>query len=165
MLRQNRGMKKTILILAAISLTFFGCSEKFSEVIVPRDAEFFQNFVNPSSAANQMPAKIPEMNLLETGKDYPMRFVLFDNSTFYYQVDKLGDGYGQWKYQDGALDLLASRPLFDMSISLTATEAVGDAMVVRFLDRRGFQSVKIQFLNQKTQKLSLPVYTKSLKDI
>ena len=158
-------MKKIILLLIAASLTFFGCSEKFSEVLVPRDADFFQNFVNPSSAANQMPSKIPEMNLLETGKDYPMRFVLFDNSTFYYQVDKLGDGYGQWKFQDGALDLQATRPLFDMSISLTATEAVGESMVVRFLDRRGFQSVKIQFLNQSAKKDSLPVYTKSLKDI
>lgn len=158
-------MRKTILLLAVLSLTFFGCSEKFSEVLVPREAEFFQNFVNPSNLASQMPGKIPEMNLLETGKDYPMRFVLFDNSTFYYQVDKLGDGYGQWKYQDGALDLLASRPLFDMSLSLTATEAIGDAMVVRFLDRRGFQSVKIQFLNQMTKKDSLPVFTKSVKDI
>jgi|GEM_PF-1247339 len=158
-------MKATILLMAAFSLTFFGCSEKFSEVLVPREPEFFQNFVNPSNLASQMPAKIPEMNLLETGRDYPMRFVLFDNSSFYYQVDKLGDGYGQWRFQDGALNLFASRPLFDMSISLTATEAVGDSMVVRFLDRRGFQSVKIQFLNQTVKKESLPVYIKSLKDI
>lgn len=161
-------MKKITLVGLMLLLLVAGCSSKFSMVVAPRDVEFFENLVNPSSMSSQMPNKMNEAKLLATGEEYPMRFVLFDDGSLFYQVDRLGEGYGTWTYQDGGVKFFASRKLFDMNIYLTAKYSEGKEMLVRFLDRHGFQSVNIEHWDRtqiENQEKELKVFSKSLKDI
>lgn len=162
-------MKNNTLIIFGFSLLLAACSSrKFDMVVAPREADFFEDLMNPNQMSAQMPNKLNESNLLATGDEYPMRFVLFEDFTFFYQVDRLGEGYGKWSFREGGLHLFAGRKLFDMNIYLSAKSTTGRELVVRFLDRRGFQSVNIQH-RDRTQSLEraedLKTYTKSLKDI
>ncbi|MFN9066739.1 MAG: hypothetical protein ACK5V3_05890, partial [Bdellovibrionales bacterium] len=145
-----------------------GCNSKFSMVSSPREPEFFQELINPASLSAQMPNKLEETQLLATGDEYPMRFVMFDNGQFFYQVDRLGEGYGTWSFQEGGVRLFANRKLFDMSIYLGASSDVGDEMQVRFLDRRGFQNVRIQHRDgtrAENREQKVREFSKSTKDI
>lgn len=109
-----------------------------------RDPEFYSQFVNPSDQAALASSKLEELRLIQTGDDYAMRFALFSNGTFYYQVDRLGDGTGDWLYEDGALKLIADRPMFNMTFYVSAANDTSDETTVRFLDRRGYNSYSIQ---------------------
>ena len=152
----------------SILLFVAGCSSEFSMVSSPRGPEFFEDLINPAHLSSQMPNQLNNTQLLATGEEYPMRFVLFDDGTFFYQVDRLGEGYGTWSFQEGGVKLYASRKLFDMSIYLGARFEQGDEIQVRFLDRRGFQSVVIEHRDgTKSQNREKPLResTISLKDI
>jgi hypothetical protein len=161
-------MKKTTLFFLSLLLFIGGCSSEFSMVTSPRDPEFFDRLINPSSLSSQMPNKLDESQLLASGDEYPMRFVLFDNGQFFYQVDRLGEGFGTWSYQEGGVRLFASRKLFDMSIYLGARSDVGREMQVRFLDRRGFQNVRIEHRDgtrSENRQQELREFSKSSKDL
>lgn len=114
-----------------------------------RPAEFFRKFVNPSDDFLVADSKLSELKLMEVGDEYPMRFVLFQDGRFYYQIDKLGDGTGRWQLEAGGLQLTAVRPIFDMRLYLSAANEVGDETVLRFNDRHGFNSVTINFRDPK----------------
>ncbi|MBY0315234.1 MAG: transposase [Bdellovibrionales bacterium] len=152
--------------------TAVGCSQKRDDFVAhPREAAFYNRFVNPSAEFAQAPAKIAQVKLLETDAKYPMRFALYDNNKFYYEVDKLGNGFGQWSYKDGALELVAERVLFDMYLYVSGAQAAGDATLVRFVDRHGQNSLPIQFRNPNALENSgqkppeLPEFTESPKEI
>lgn len=117
------------------------CSDKTQMMSFSRDQAYYQGLTNSADKAPTADQNIAQLKMIETGSDYPMRYVLFDNKTFYYQIDKLGHGYGFWKYENGGLELTASRPIFDLKLYVSATEAQGDKLVVRFIDRFGFNSV------------------------
>ncbi len=127
--------------LAAFSVA---CSSDSGLVAYKRDPEFYSQLVNPPDQAAQAASNLEGLRLIQTGDDYAMRFALFSNGTFYYQIDRLGDGTGDWLYEDGALKLIADRPMFNMTFHVSATDETSDATTVRFLDRHGFNSYSIQ---------------------
>lgn len=143
-------MKNTIsmfvlILTTTISVLFLGaCSPNQEMVASQRSPEFFNQYLNPSQDFAVAESKIGELKVLEVGEEYPMRYVLFEDGRFYYQIDKLGDGTGWWKFEGGGLQLTAVRPIFDMHLYFSAKEASTDETVLRFNDRHGFNSVNIQ---------------------
>ena len=130
-----------LFFLVTLLMTLGACSDK-PMVVNARDAEFYNRFVNSSDSFENAEKEISNLKLIQTGSDYAMRYVLFDNKKFYYQIDRLGSGTGTWKYSDGAITLTASRPMFDLDIYLSAEKPEGDDLVLRFLDRHGFNSIR-----------------------
>jgi hypothetical protein len=138
-------MNTRMVLVGVVSLLVVSaCSPDSGLVANPREPEFYSQFVNPADRASQTATDIESLRLIQTGDDYAMRFALFANGTFYYQVDRLGDGFGDWVYESGALKLIAERPMFNMNFYVSALEAEGDATTVRFLDRHGYNSYSIQ---------------------
>lgn len=167
-------MKKSILVffaLLTIAISLLaGCMPSKSMVTHKRDNDFYKRLVNSSLDEDRAADKMNDLKILQTGSEYPIRTVLFDSGKFYYQVDKLGDGYGSWIYKDGVLELEAKRPLFNMEFTVSAAAEKGDAMVVQFVDRFGFNtyalSIREPAPSQKHKAGSvLSTFTKSPKDI
>lgn len=126
--------------------SFVGCGN-YQMVQNKRDPEFFKSFQNSSGEAGQAANKIELIKLLLTSEEYPIRLALYENGQFYYQVDELGTGTGRWFFEDGGLRLNAKRKVFDMNFYLTAAEAEGNDLLVKFYDRRGLNQYKLQFRN------------------
>lgn len=150
---QDRGMKNplykisaALLFSMAVLLGLVACSENSSMVSATRDAEFFEQFYNEPADYLAAKEKLAQLKVLETGEDYPMRFVLFQDGRFYYQIDRLGDGNGFWRFEQGGIELTAVRPIFDMHIYLSARAEQGNETLVRFYDRHGFNSVNTHFV-------------------
>lgn len=164
-------MKLLALLISGMSLVV-SCSHKREEFIAhPREPEFYNRFVNSSAEITSAPEKISQMKLLMTPAQYPLRFALYDNGKFYYEVDKLGSGFGRWNYTDGALELVAERVLFDMYLYVSAQEKEGTEVLVRFADRHGQNSIPLKLRDPKALEASgtvvqeLPVFTASPKNI
>lgn len=138
-----------ILFLASVLV---GCDQG-SAPQHKRDPAFFNRFINSAQDYDQAKAKLSELNLLVSNQKYKMRYALFDNGKFYYQVDNLGDGHGKWSYQDGSLNLFANRTMFDLDLNLVATEAEGEQMAMRFLDRFGNNTVPVTFRSGSAKPL------------
>lgn len=133
-----------LILVFGLALMLIGCDQG-SSVEHKRDPAFFNRFINSAQDYDQAKQKLNELNLLVSNQKYKMRYALFDNGKFYYQVDNLGDGHGKWTYQDGALNLFANRTMFDLDLNLIATEAEGEKMAMRFLDRFGNNNVDVVF--------------------
>lgn len=163
---------KFLISSAYISLLFLvGCSGDYKMVQYQRDETFFDAYKNPAAEIGQASAKIETIKLLHTSEDFPIRVALYDNGKFYYQVDELGTGIGEWKFDDGGLKLTTRRKIFDMNFYVTAADTTGDALVVKFFDRHGFNQYKLEYRNpnaldengQKPGKLR--EFKSSIKDI
>lgn len=142
------------VFIAVVSLALFvtACSPMSTMTANKRDAAFYGRFVNPSENESGASEKLDQLKLLQTGSEYPMRMALFANGKFYYQVDKLGDGQGTWDVADGVLRLRAIRPLFDMNLFVSGASEDGDETVIRFIDRHGFNSVRIELRDPQAMK-------------
>lgn len=134
-------------LLSVIFVVLANCSPIAKEAEFKRDAEFFNVYVNKSADLPQAEEKIASLKLLATEETNPLRLVLFDNNKFYYQVDRLGNGEGAWEYKDGALQLVAARPLFDLEFTIVAAGADGNETLVQYIDRFGFNSYLVNFRN------------------
>ncbi len=130
-----------VILPLLITLVTTGCSEP-KLIAHTRDREFFDAYQNPSIDYPQAETRFEQLKMLETDESTPMRFVLFDNGKFYYQIDKLGDGTGLWQYVDGAVHLIAKRPIFDMNLYVSGAGEAGDDVEVRFINRYGFSTVR-----------------------
>jgi hypothetical protein len=171
-------MKKQILprffspaiLLPLLFPLLVACSD-VSMVNNKRDPEFYKNNINTSENFAEAEVKISELKILETDDEYPLRIALFDNNRFYYQIDKLGNGYGNWKFKDGALELSATRPIFDINLYLSAAKPEGNILNFRFIDRHGIHTVETWLrdpnlmINQGLKAPELRSYTKSPKNI
>lgn len=134
----------SLFVLTFAAALLGACSPNTEMVASKRPAEFFGQFLNPAADFAAAESKLGELKVMEVGDEYPMRYVLFQDGRFYYQIDKLGDGTGWWKLEGGGLELTAVRPIFDMHLYLSAAADTGDATVLRFNDRHGFNSVDIR---------------------
>ncbi len=149
----------------------FGCSGDYKMVEYQRDEKFFSSFHNSSAEIGQAASKIETVKLLQTNDDYPIRLVIYDNGKFYYQVDELGTGIGDWKFEDGGLTLTTRRKIFDLNFYLTAAAEAGDEVVVKFIDRHGFNQHKLEYRNPTatdpngTKPGKLREFRSSIKDI
>lgn len=138
----NKIISSSIFIIVALIL---GACSNGTATKYKRGPEFFDRLINSSTDFDRAEEKLSELKLITSSEKYKMRYALFDNGKFYYEVDNLGHGTGKWSYRDGALNLFASRSFFDMDLNLMAMEAEGDAMSMQFLDRFGTNTVKVQF--------------------
>ncbi|WP_413586051.1 transposase [Bdellovibrio sp. HCB274] len=158
-------------LTAVLGFALQACSPAGSLIAHERDAEFYSQFVNPAAEWPQAESKIDELKVMETDSAYPMRYVLFDNGKFFYQVDKLGNGEGVWTYQNGAMIVTAQRTLFNMELAISASSQTGNDTIVRFYDRHGFNSLPIKLRSPealKAQGKSAPglrKFTRSEKNI
>jgi hypothetical protein len=146
----NKLVITTALMISGLFLQ--ACSQGDKLTAHPRGDAFYNQFVNSSADWPQAENKVDELKLLQTGEQYPIRIALFDNGRFYYQIDKLGTGDGQWAYGEGAIHATANRPIFDMELTVSAAAADGDETLVRFFDRHGFNSYKLQFRDPQALK-------------
>lgn len=151
--------------LLLLPFLLLACGPKKSLIANPREPEFYNTLVNSAESAPNVHTKLAQVKLLHTGKEFPMRFVIFDNNTFYYQVDRLGTGNGTWSYRDGGLQMIASRPLFDLTLYLSAAHGEGNELVFRFLDRFGFNTVSAALIEPAAAPSPLPEFTESDKGI
>ena len=133
-----------MILLFILNFTLTSCTPK-SLAKYKRDESFFGPFINNSSNYIKASEELAGLKLLATGEEFPIRVVLFDNGIFYYQVDKLGDGEGNWEYKNGALSLTAPRKFFDIEFLISAASVDGNNTKIEFFDRFGYNSLSIQF--------------------
>lgn len=148
-------MKKNLFLTfaAGLSLTLLqACSPGGSLIESKREASFYNQFVNPTAEWAQAESRLAELKVLETDQTYSMRFALFENGKAYYQIHNLGNGNGTWAYQDGALVITATRPIFDMELTLSAANVEGNETVARFVDRYGLNSSEMKFRDPEALK-------------
>ncbi|WP_413291898.1 transposase [Bdellovibrio sp. HCB185ZH] len=167
-------MKKHLVtaLFAVVSVFLLqGCSPAGSLIAHQRDADFYNQFVNSSADWPQAESKIDELKVMQTGSEYPMRYVFFDNGKFYYQVDRLGTGEGVWSIQKGALIATAQRTIFEMELAISAADDKGNDTLVRFYDRHGLNSIQIKLRDPQAIKAQgkmpteLRKFTRSEKNI
>ena len=136
--------------VGTLSFSFLTACSDNSLVDHKRDEAFYQSMSNSSTDLPQAETKMADLKVLESNEVYPMRIALFDNNEFYYQIDRLGNGKGTWKFNAGALELFAKRPIFDMNFVVSAAQPEGDALVIRFIDRFGLNRVDTRLRDPKT---------------
>lgn len=160
---------KSSLILTCVFM--MGCSQTYNMVQYQRDETFFTTYQNPSAELSQAEAKIESIKLLQTSEEFPIRLAIYDNGKFYYQVDELGTGIGDWKFEDGGLKLTTRRKIFDMNFYVTAAAVDGNELVVKFFDRHGFNQYSLDFRNPNVMDANghkpgkLREFKSSIKDI
>ena len=152
---------KVITLIAA----FFAvaCSKGGMPVENQRDQSFFAPVLNSSDDFEAAANKMSDLKLLTSNEKYDMRFALFDNGKFYYEVANLGQGTGDWKFRDGYINLFAMRTFFNLDIDLTAAAAQGDSLEMRFADRFGKNAVQVRKREpseKPLQRLRLPSHQK-----
>ncbi len=74
-------------------------------------------------------------------KEYPIEVQLRKDGTFWYKLNKLGEGEGTWLYEEGHAKLYAERKLFVMKLDIRAAES---GPVIEFSDRFGPKFLKIE---------------------
>lgn len=128
-----------------------GCGNGGDAVEHRRDYSFFQPMINDSADFKQAEQKLSELKVLTSKDKYEMRYALFDNGKFFYEVGNLGTGTGEWSFKNGYLNLFATRTFFDIDINLIAAEESGNAMAMQFMDRFGRNTVTAQLRDPSTQ--------------
>lgn len=157
-------MFKTILNLLLLATVVTSCGPLAQLETHPRDEDFFNQYVNSVDRMPTIASKLNEAQLLVTDDNHRFRIALFSNNKFYYQVDQLGEGFGDWSYNDtdGTLKLHAVRPIFDMRFTVSGKNETGSEMLVRYFDRHGFNAITV---TPQGPQLTLPVYKYSDKGI
>jgi hypothetical protein len=134
----------------------------------PRDESFYRPVISEMNAPNKV--EMIKAKLIYSDQ-YPMRLALFGNQKFFYEIDELGDGWGEWKMEDGFVKLFAPRNYFDMRLVLSGADKKGDAKILRFRDRSGVQSIAVSLRDPDAARAagrSLPAlrrFTKSTDGI
>ncbi len=85
--------------------------------------------------------------------DYPVELSIYDSGKFYYNLDNLGDGEGDWKEVDGVLRLNAEHELKNLGMTINMTFHVykgeGDKQYkLSFRDRHGLKKLETKVLNK-----------------
>ena len=140
-----RSMKAIVYIMIlTLSLVAVGCGNGGDSIEHKRDYSFFQPMMNDSADFKQAEQKMSELKVLTSNDKYNMRYALFDNGKFFYEVGNLGTGTGDWSFKNGYLNLFAIRTFFDIDINLIAADEAGSAMAMQFMDRFGRNTVSAQ---------------------
>lgn len=136
------------IILIALALSVSACSyDRVDLVEQPREREFYEPFINSQRSPAAAKDEMPTLKLLKINGLYDGRFALYDNGQFYYDINHLGDGMGNWTFENGALKLKAGRMFFDLIFTVSGASTEGTNTVVRFIDRNGAQRMDIQYQN------------------
>ncbi len=137
--------------LGSLYLLFFVCISCQEITQTPSDLKFypikkesFSQYINDK----KMPSK-PNLNEDKyiINRDYPIEISLYNNGTWYYNLDNLGEGKGTWVYKNGRLELFAQRDLFDMYIDIQAIKEDASEIIIQFSDRFGPRTLKVEKRN------------------
>ena len=114
----------------------------------PKKEQFF-SFVLNSGGKPKLLKDIDRFGLTRiVNESYPIELVLFDDQTFYYYLENLGDGEGTWSFDEGHIKLYAERKLFAMKIGLHAISEFDNRIAIDFIDRFGTQYLEMDLLKQ-----------------
>lgn len=137
-------MRISLLILTIlIGVSCTGKSDSTSLHSAP-DAGAYTKFVNQKN----MPSD-PNLTIDKTiiNHKYPIEIALYKDGRFFYDLPNLGTGKGKWKYEDGKIELRASRKIFDMYIEVYGADASIEAAAIQFNDRFGSNTLKMESKN------------------
>jgi hypothetical protein len=146
---------KNTLLLAPL-LVLMGCSGDYKMATYEREKNFFALFENAGQEESQAAKNLENIKLLHTDEQFPIRLALYDNGRFYYQVDELGNGYGDWTYENGGLKLTTRRKIFDMNFYVVAKAQQGTDLVIKFFDRHGFNQYDLTFRDPRSADPTAP---------
>lgn len=158
---------KTLVIAFAFVLLVACSQDRVNLVEHQRDRDFYAQFVNNGKNLQNASSEMSSLKLLRISGLYEGRFALYENNTFYYEINNLGNGTGNWTFENGAMKLKAGRMFFDLVFTVSGAQAEGNATVVRFIDRNGAQKMDIQYqnMNECTQNCALPEFHESDKGL
>lgn len=157
-------MKLTAFVIA-IGMVLTACGKPVVSEGNKRDFSFYNQFINSNDQYPNAAQNLSQLKLFTSEEKYSMRLAIFENGSFYYQVNNLGDGEGRWEYHDGILRLKAVRPIFDMDLDIMAEREEVDDTIVQFVDRFRFNSVPIHFRKPSSESKPLPAFKASGKNI
>lgn len=129
-------MKKMFYLMAFLLVSCGGEKVKY----YPVTEESFNRFVNQKNLPAQ-PNLSLDKSIINTS--YPIEIALYKDNKFYYDLPNLGDGIGTWEFKDGLLELKAHRDIFDMKIDVKALDESASKLGINFIDRHGFNSIKM----------------------
>ncbi len=136
-------MNKLFIILMIPALFSCGKQKSGSVKLVEVSQESYSKFINQKD----MPAD-PNINLDKSivNAKYPIEIALYANGKFYYNLPRLSEGTGTWKFKGsdkGKIQLFAKQFLFDMNIDIYATEENAENLAIQFTDRFGINTLKM----------------------
>jgi hypothetical protein len=120
------------LYLFLLTFTFSSCKSKVKVFVTTE--EHFTKYVNEKSLPTSPNLSV---DITISNDDYPIELALYNDGTFYYMLENLGDGTGTWTFKNGKLRLYAERRLFDMHILIKALEEEANKVGIEFSDRFG----------------------------
>lgn len=148
------------IILLTTLFFVVACSKGGVSAERKRPLSFYAPIVNPAADFDRAADRMSALKVITSDQKYVMRYALFDNGKFYYEVANLGHGNGTWQFRDGIINLFASRSFFDLDIDLSAAGATDDRLEMNFIDRYGSNSAAAQVHAPSAQpmsKLPMPV--------
>lgn len=137
-----------------------GCSKGSVPAEKKRPISFYAPIINSAEQFDGAAQNLSSLKVLASAQKYEMRFAMFDNGKFYYEVGNLGTGQGEWKYRDGYINLFASRHFFDLDIDLRAASGADETLEMSFVDRFGGNVVGAKLVPPSVtplKKLAMPV--------
>lgn len=144
-------MKKGIIIgWIFIVICCFSCGQQSKESkleFFPITKMNFQKFLNKKRSFKARADLSKDIHLVNN--DYPIEISLYEDGSWYYNLENLGDGIGSWKYSNGKLELFAERILFDMYIDIEALDKEVNSVAIKFSDRHGPKVLKMENRNLK----------------
>lgn len=131
------------LTLLLTLLVCYSCNGKSgsAKVYTAKSAEDFSRFINQKA----MPTS-PNLSLDKSviNNEYPIEIALYNDGNFFYDLPNLGTGTGKWAYEDGKIELKASRKIFDMYIEVYGADKDINELAIQFNDRFGANSIKME---------------------
>ncbi len=133
---------------ALIFLSFFlavSCHQKEGETILYRkELKSYETFMN---GAEKKSSPNSQSDITLVNDEYPIELILYEDGSFYYILENLGEGRGTWIYQDGELKLHAKRRLFDMDMTIVSSNPEGTEWRLNFRDRFKFRDLPLDARN------------------
>lgn len=140
-------MKQTFALIIAAT-TLLSCNpsgdDKSELTLFEVQASDFDQVINDKS----LPL-VPDLTTDKTilNRDYPIEIAIYNDGKWFYDLPNLDTGIGTWEYKNGKIELFAKRDLFDMYIDVVATKEGGAEMAIKFADRFGPKTLKVEKIN------------------
>tara|TARA_Y100000389_G_C17239958_1_gene402552 strand:+ start:219 stop:656 length:438 start_codon:yes stop_codon:yes gene_type:complete len=110
--------------------------------------ESFEGFINNKSLNTKNDIDFNQDRSL-INQDYPMEFWLYKNNKYYYDLPKLGDGIGEWSYENGALVLENDHHIKTIDLKIQMDYQVyftsEQNIYIEFSDRFGLKEIELEF--------------------
>lgn len=104
----------------------------------------FQKFINQKSIDRKSNLTLDKSIV---NNEYPIEMALYQDNRWYYNLPNLGEGTGTHTFENGKIQLIARRPLFDMYIEMKASDVEANQVHIEFRDRFGKKTLPMQNQN------------------